>query len=281
MNIENKNKLTGIPKIYYFNSDKNVDNRKVIEDNFSKWKIVNYERISYDIKNYKKLILDEELSLTDNQLQYNLIHLKTIIDWYDNSDDPYCIFMDDNVNIDLAEYWSFDWNFLMTCLPYNWDCVQLNVIKSDVISMHLKPKEQLIYKSKCFMITRQFAKKVKKLHFFDNKYRMHINTKDYGVQEYYYGDINFFLFELGICYMFPIFNTWGNYENDIERICSIAIENWWKTKSKMFTIFDNFNFFKSNDAEMNLFLNDDYQNKVYGGALNIKFMSDGQKALWI
>jgi hypothetical protein len=281
MNIENKNKLTGISKIYYFNSDGNDHNRKVIEDNFYKWKITNYERISCELKNYQDLILDKNLSLTDNQLQYNLLYLKTIIDWYDNCDDPYCIFMGDNVNIDLAEYWSFDWNFLMRCLPYNWDCMQLNVIKSDIISMHLKPKEDEIYKSKCFMVTRQFAKKIKNLHFYDGKYKLHISSNNYGVQEYYYGDINFFLFELGICYMFPIFNTWGNYEDQDEKISSIAIENWWKTKSKLFTVFDKFHYCKSNDSKMKIFLDDDYQNRVYSEALNVKFMSDDQKILWI
>lgn len=281
MNVENTNKLTGIPRIRYFNHDKDTQNKQVIEDNFIKWNIANYERISYEYKNYKKVILDDDLSLTDNQLIYNFTHLKSIIDWYDNFEDEYCIFMDDTININLAEYWSFNWKFLMKCLPYNWDCIQLNVIKSDVLSMHLKPKDEDICRSKCFMITRQFAKKIKKLHFFDGKYKLHIGTKNYDIQEYYYGDINFFLFEMGICYTFPIFNTWGNYEDDIEKNSSVSTENWWKTKSKLFTVFDKFHFCKPNDFRMKLFLEDDHQNKVYGEALNIKFMNDEQKILWI
>lgn len=281
MNIENTNKLSGIPKIYYFNRDNDCNNRKIIEDNFSKWNIKNYERISYSYKNYKKDINDKNLSLTDDELLYNVIRLKTIIEWYDNTDDEYCILMDDNVNINLAEYWTFNWKFLMMCLPYNWDCVQLNVINNTSISMHLKPKDDEIYKSKCFMITRQFAKKVKNLHFFDGKYKLHINTRDYGIQEYHYGDINFFLFELGVCYMFPIFNTWGNYDDDVEENASISVEKWWKTQSKLFTVFDKFHFYKPNDLKMKLFLDDEYQNRASSKSLGAKFMTDEKKILWI
>lgn len=281
MNVENTNKLTGIPKIYYFSTDEK--NRKIIEDNFSKWEITNYERISLPKNNLKNLTIDKDLGLTQDQLLHNLLRIKTIVDWYDNENDEYCIFMEDNININLAEYWTFDWNLLMKVLPYNWDCIQLNVIKSDDVDMHLKPKDSEVTKSFCFMITRQFAKKLKNLHYIDGKYKLHINSKDYAIPEYYYGSIDYFLFELGICYTFPVFNTWGNYLCEDEKKSSMHIERWWKNESKKFTVFEKFHYYKKNDSKMKVFLNEDenYKNDISKKALNIKMVSDGQLILWI
>lgn len=256
MKIENTNKLTGIGRIFYFNSDDKLENKNIIETQFDKWQIQNCERIPYTFKNYKEHILDKDLSLDDEQLLYNLIRLKSIIDWYDNFDDEYCIFMEDNINIDLANYWNFNWKIFIKLLPYNWDCIQLNTNAPNIISMHLKPKDCEMTKTSCFMITRQFAKKVKNLHYFDGKYKLHINTKDWGIPEFHYGDINFFLSELGICYTFPIFNTWGDYSNDDEKRSSIGVENWWKYQSKKFTVFEQFHFNKPNDNKMQIALDD-------------------------
>lgn len=286
MNIQSTNKLTGIPKIIYFSKDQKSSNTKVMLDNFEKWEIKNYERVvipSVNSKKWKKNIVNENLSLTDEQLLYNYTYVKTIIDWYDNSEDEYCIFMSDNTNIDLAQYWTFDWEFLMNALPYNWDCIQLGISDNDTIIMHLKPKGNGIIKTFCFMITRQFAKKIKNLHYNDGKYTLHVNTADFGVQEYYYGDINYFLFELGITYTFPVFNTWGEYSDDEEEKSSINVERWWKNESKKFTVFDKFHYYKKNDPKMKVFLNsdDEYKNNISKKIMNIKLVSDGQMILWI
>lgn len=284
MNVKNNNKLTGIPKIYYFSNNEN--NREIMENNFSKWNIENYERVLLskdNPKNLKKLLIDKDLSLTSDQLLYNLIRVKSIIDWYDNETDDYCIFMEDNINIDLAKYWTFDWKLLIELLPYNWDCIQLNVTRSDSIEMYLKPKDSEVIKSSCFMITREFAKKLKNLHYDNGKYRLHINSKDYSIPEYYYGNIDFFLFELGICYTFPVFNTWGNYLSEDEEKSSNHIERWWKNESKKFTVFEKFYYYKKNDSRMKVFLNDeeDYKNTFSKKTLGIKMVSDGQLILWI
>jgi hypothetical protein len=271
MNIITTHKLDGIPKIYYLNLDEREDRKTHMETQFKNWNINNYERVSTSRflqskkSEWEHLLLDTELIQTYSDLSANLNHIKTIIDWYDNDTSEYCIIMEDDVNIDIAKYWTFDWNILMENLPYNWDCIQLYTSRFDKISMHLKPRMPDSYSSSCYMITRHFAKKLKSLHYFDGKYKLHINTKDISIPEYEYGTSDFFLYGLGVTYTLPIFNlnkklkssaTSVNIWSDtIEELCSEAIEYWWFNHSSNNTIFDLFNYNKNYDEKMDIYLN--------------------------
>lgn len=282
MNIKSTNKLSGIPKIFYFARD---DSHQNIEEFFNEWQIKNYEKVlipNSNNKTWKKSILDKNLSLSDDELVVNFTYIKTIIDWYDTNDSEYCILMTNNTNINLANHWTFDWKMLMKALPYNWDCIQLGIIPQNDISMHLKPKSNDIVKTFCFMITRQFAKKLKNLHYKNKKYTLSVNCFDLNIQEYFYGDINYFLFELGITYTFPVFNLFGGYSNKDEEKISNHIGEWWKLESKKFTVFDKFHFYKKNDSKMKIFFDQyDYKNDISKKLLNVKLISDGQMILWI
>ncbi len=133
------------------------------------------------------------------------------------------------------------------------------------------------------MITRQFAKKVKDLHYKEGKYNLYVNCFDLNIPEYFYGDINYFLFELGITYTFPVFNLFGDTISEIEKISSTHVEQWWQNESKKFTVFDKFHYYKNNDSKMKIYLdnNDNYRNALSKKMMGIKLISDGKLILWI
>jgi hypothetical protein len=265
---ENLSKLIGIPKIFYLNYDESCDKKKYMESQFEELGICNYERISknkYSEKNYdewKDLIFDKELFSSNYDISNTIIHLKTIIDWYDNDTSDYCIIMDDYVNIKLCNYWMFDWETLIMSLPYNWDCIQLFGVCKRAIPMHLRPKTKTTKSTSCYMITRHFAKKIKHLHHINGKLKLHINTKDTQVQNFEYGTLEHFLYELGVSYSLPVFNLNKFLFSDMNennenifadmfmKLGSEAIEYWWKAKSKQYSTYEFFTFNKNYDWKL-------------------------------
>lgn len=274
-------KLEGLPRIYYLNYDEHEERKEYIEKQFEEYEIKNYERISkskyspVEYNKWKNLIIDIEkfeIFHTPVELSSTLNHLQTIIDWYDNESDETCIIMEDTISFDVSKYWMFDWKTLIKNLPYNWDCIQLFTVGPQLIPMHLKPKEGLSRSVSCYMITRHFAKKLKQNHYIDGKYKILVNTKNCKIPEYETGNLDFFLYELGLTYTLPVFQLneemikdvdWpGSYEdaikmrdedmlkNVLQKLSSQAIEYWWRVKSKTYSTNEFFSYNKNYDWRM-------------------------------
>ena len=103
-------KLKNLPHIYWLNLDADVERRKWMEDQFEYWEIENHTRIvGYDGReedvsdNLKGLFPDQ---VTQNELGCCMTHLKAIKEFYENTDDPYCIIAEDDVNLNIAHYWN-------------------------------------------------------------------------------------------------------------------------------------------------------------------------------
>lgn len=264
MNVElNKLKTIGFPKVFYLNSDSRPDRGNYMEWCFEKWGIKNYERIAtsrFSPTNYhewSELILDENILQTPEEISKTINHLKTIIDWYDNSDEECCIIMEDLIDIKSIEQWMFDWETLYKNLPYNWDCIQLFFYSNRTVNMHLKPKDDDTKGVYCYMITRQFAKKIKELHYTNEKFKFFINNRNLKLPEYKYGSLESFLFDLGITYTLPVFylslKHFGEpkeLEDTLCKLSSESIEFWWKIKSKEFSMQEFFSYNKRYDWKM-------------------------------
>ena len=51
--------------------------------------------------------------------------LETIKYWLETTDEKHLILMEDDFDLNLIEYWHFNWEYLMSNIPYDWDCIQL------------------------------------------------------------------------------------------------------------------------------------------------------------
>jgi GR25 family glycosyltransferase involved in LPS biosynthesis len=284
-----QNKFKGIPKIYYLNLDHRLDRNDHMISQFERWGITNYERVSAsrfstsNVEEWEDLIIDKNLIQTYADRSSNLNHLKTIIDWYDNDDSEYCIIMEDDINLNLAVHWMFDWKYLMNNLPYNWDCIQFYVTSPSTIPMYLRKRLSNFYSSSCYMITRHFAKKLKYYHYDENhwfwntktnsydkgKYKLFINNKDLRIPEYEYGTTELFIYDLGLTYSLPIFNLNRKFSSDasatdsnaeiMENLSSESIFSWWVRESRKYTSYDFFNFNKKYDWKMEIAINTNTQ----------------------
>ena len=195
-------KLKNLPHIYWLNLDADVERRKWMEDQFEYWEIENHTRIvGYDGReedvsdNLKGLFPDQ---VTQGELGCCMSHLKAIKEFYENSDDPYCIIAEDDVNLNIAHYWNFTWTEFFSLLPYDWDCVQMTTICTGDIHVKLHLKFINDFSAAFYLITRHHAGKVLRTHCRGEKYKLDQGVKPRAVAD----DL---IYNSGNTYAIPLF----------------------------------------------------------------------------
>jgi len=195
-------KLQNLPPLYYINLDDKTDRRKFMEDQFSYWEIDNYERISaYDGR-------DDDLSdilkgrYPDNMMSGEVgcvtSHLKAIKHWYETSDSPYAMIMEDDCVLDTVRYWGFTWGEFMAHLPYDWDMIQLAIINPGAVHIQLHQRFCNDFSTACYIITRHHAERLFRYHIRGDKYKLDNGVKPRAVAD----DL---LYNSGVTYSIPLF----------------------------------------------------------------------------
>ena len=197
-------KLNYLPPIYYLNLDGQPERRKYLEDHFDYWGIRpdNYTRISgYDGR-------EDDLSgilkgrypenMTSGEVGCTTSHLKAIKHWYDTSDSPYALIMEDDIDLSLVRCWNFSWNEFMANLPYDWDVIQLAIICTG--SIHVKLHKRFVndFSTACYMINRHHAEKLIRFHVRGDKYKLDNGAKPRAVAD----DL---IYNSGNTYSMPLF----------------------------------------------------------------------------
>lgn len=259
MELITAEKLKNIPRIIFKTSSDN----SLMEEELSLWNITNYKRhqekyTTENYKDWKDLIIDVGLMQTPEELSEAVNTIDAIVEWYDTTDEKYCIICTDNISFKNVKHWPFDWTFLMQQLPYNWDCIQLFAYSKQMLRMHVHPWVKSSMGHQCFMITRYFAKRIKHFHYIDKKFKLHYPSPDKSVPMDVYGNLNSFFYDLGITYTFPVFSVCTDLENlsaaaahgakyDLPELCSEGIEYWWEDKGPMYSNFELFHYKKGED----------------------------------
>jgi len=161
-------KLRNLGPIYYLNLDGQPERREYMEDQFKYWEVENYTRISaYDGR-------EDDLSdiikgtyppqVTSGEIGCVTSHLKAIKHWYDTSDSPYAIIMEDDCSLDLIKYWNFTWNDFYSRVPYDWDVIQIAIICTGDIHIRLHKRFVNDFSTACYLINRHHAEKLIKHH---------------------------------------------------------------------------------------------------------------------
>ena len=186
-----KNKLDGLPAIYYTNLDNRIDRKKYMESQFDYWGIKNYYRVSgteYLASKYDewKLVIGN-LEIYEKYQFYKsnpvfvsnfVTHIKMIKNWLETTNEDYMIMMEDDYDLSLIEYWNFDWKYLMNHVPYDWDCIQLGFDSASHIHFFLHPKINTTHFGAC-MINRHYAEKLIKLYMKNDSIYVFSNKNDY------------------------------------------------------------------------------------------------------
>lgn len=265
-----KNKLKGLPTIYYTNLDNRTDRREYMESQFDYWGIKNYCRVSgtkylaseYD--NWKHLISNKKnYSLNLSYTANFITHLEMIKNWLETTDDQCMIMMEDDYDLSLIEYWNFDWDYLMNNIPHDWDCIQLGFESFNKICFFLHPKLPLTYFGAC-MINRFYAEKLIRLYFKDEKIVVDnekndiLNLKNNIAK----GTLDYSICNNGKVYCIPLipqnpyYTSYENYDDreneSLEHIFKSykLYHHWWKNDHHKFSLEDFFTYGKPNDQRM-------------------------------
>ncbi len=169
-------KLKNFGPIYYLNLDAQPERKEYMESQFRYWEIDNYTRISaYDGR-------EDDLSdiikgkypdqMTSGEIGCVTSHLKAIKHWYETSDSPYAIIMEDDCSLDLVRYWNFTWNDFISRVPYCWDVIQLAIICTGDIVVPIHTRFVNEFSTACYVITRHHAEKLMKHHIRGDKYKL-------------------------------------------------------------------------------------------------------------
>ena len=118
------------------------------------------EHLIKDIDDYKLLFL----------LLQMLLVIWTSKTWYKESKDPYVLLMEDDYDMRLIDYWTFDWHTIIDRLPYDWDCLLMGFENPDGIRFHLHPIEPA-HDFGPVLLKRSFVEKILDLHCVGDKYR--------------------------------------------------------------------------------------------------------------
>jgi hypothetical protein len=195
-------KLKGLPKIYWLNLDSDVNRREYMEQQFRYWEIENHTRISgYDAREddvscYLKGRIPDNVS--QNELGCCMSHLKAIKEFYENTNDDYCMILEDDVDFSIVKYWNFTWTEFFSLAPYDWDCLQLTTICTGDIHVKLHHKFINDFSAAVYLITRHHAAKIVKNHVRGDKYKLDNGVKPRAVSE----DV---ILETGKTYTIPLF----------------------------------------------------------------------------
>jgi len=174
-------KLKNFGPVYCLNLDDQPERWEYMEDQFKYWEIEDYTRISgYDGRNddlsdiikgrYPEMMSSGEIGCTTS-------HLKAIKHWYETSDSPYAIIMEDDCNLDIVKYWNFTWSDFISRAPYAWDVIQLAIICTGNIIVPIHTRFVNDFSTACYVITRHHAEKLLKYHIRGDKYKLDNGVK--------------------------------------------------------------------------------------------------------
>ena len=195
-------KLQGLPHIYWLNLDADVKRREYMEDQFKYWEIDNHTRISGydgredDVTSHLKGRFPDMMN--QQEVGCCMSHLKAIKKFYYETDDEYCMIMEDDAVLEVARFWNFTWKEFFSLVPYDWDCIQMTTITTGDIYVKLHLKFVNDFSAAAYLITRHHAGKVLRNHMRGDKWKLDNNVKPRAVSE----DT---ILESGKTYSIPIF----------------------------------------------------------------------------
>lgn len=236
------NKLENFGPVYLINLKDHRHRLKNAEHQFKKYKIKDYtviEAIDGRKNDLSDIIIGEYPNLKPSEIGCITSHIKALNHWLNTSDSEYAIIMEDDFSFDTVQYWQWDWDYVIKNIPERADIVQFVLIQNDPVkfSMHKKmPYEfqnrmSYAWSTACYLIKRQYAKKIVELHHHNGKYKL----SSYGYKNQ---AADVILYNLGNAYSMPLFthildvkNSINNKHEEFHVRSKNNIDSWWKSNA--------------------------------------------------
>ena len=258
-----KGKLRNFPHVYYVNLDNRTDRKEYMEKQFEFWRL-DFTRVSsskYAASKAKEWGPNKVSGVIKDMPAYvvgnAVTHLEFMKDWLNTSTDPWLLLMEDDYDLNLFQYWNFNWDYLMNRIPYDWDCLQIGYESTKFIPFFLHPKLNHTYFGPV-ILQRDYVEKILYLHSDGDKWNFErvLGDKKFNKSS---GTVDYFIGHTGRTYCIPLIttnDTLTSGENGvmINRIhhkhSRRAYYHWWMTQHKKFSLDDFFTYGKVNDHKM-------------------------------
>ena len=147
--------------IYVINLKRRKDRKNILLDIFEKKQIKNYTFIkAFDANDdFSNMIYCYPSdNITKQEMAVMMSHLKAIKFWLDNSDSPYGIFLEDDIDFELSKYWGFTWKEFIDNLKIDYDILQLSAHYTDYNhKLKLHKKIYTEYSAAFYIIKRDYV----------------------------------------------------------------------------------------------------------------------------
>ena len=167
-----------LPHIYYTNPTQKVERNLYMQTQFKKYGLKNTRidmpwhdgdgKVPYRISSRMIGNYSPDHSHWVNYVSALIFDF--LSDWYNNTDEPYFILMEDDYDLSIIPKWGFSWDEFMDHIPYDWDCVQLGFECPNVIPFYLHPIK-IEYSLGASLLKREFIEKLLDLHFPNGKFK--------------------------------------------------------------------------------------------------------------
>lgn len=156
--------LEGFSPVYVINLEARVDRRQYIEKILQKNNVTDYRIItavdgaSADLSLFVHDV--EKIEVTKLELACTVSHLIAIEAWLNESNSEYAIIIEDDLSFETVEYWDKSFKqFLDSIATVEYEVIQL-AISNDSMSLDLHKRSIYDYSSTCYLIKRNYAKKL-------------------------------------------------------------------------------------------------------------------------
>lgn len=156
------NKLEGFPPIYYISLEESTDRRENLENQFKEHGITNYTPMIFKrFAECNDVIHGPYVyTLYNNNKGASTSHLKSIRKWLTETDEPYGVFVEDDISFKTVQYWNFTWKDFMNHLPDDWEAVQLMWVRTHMVDIEFRERYIDDWSASAFMIKRSYGQKL-------------------------------------------------------------------------------------------------------------------------
>lgn len=240
------NKLKNFGPVYLINLKDHKHRLDSAKKQFEKYEITDYtiiQAIDGRKNDLSNIIYGEYPNLKPAEIGCIASHIKALDHWLKTSESEYAIIMEDDFSFDTVQHWQWNWDYVVKNIPSNAEIVQLVMIQNDPVkfSLHkktpfnVKTKSSYSWSTACYLIKRNYAKTLVKLHMIDNKYKLH----NYGFKNQ---AADVILYNLGNAYSMPLFthildqkHSINSNHSDFHTKSKNNIDMWWEKNGKLYS----------------------------------------------
>lgn len=254
-------KLKDFPSVNCISITPCFERRKLMYENFKKYGIKNYKTHIYErYDDSKHKVEHETLELDPSGRGPVTSHLKTIKSWYENTNEPYTIIFEDDIDFSTLKFWTFNWKDFFDRIPKNWKIVQLCLVREKMFNFYFEDTGFKL-RDRCFddwsgcayLISREHAKKLVENYLPEDTFYLEYKGSDRldrSTETYAYSwllpqieNLIYTNFDSGGVYCFPLFcenvkfsSTWNTSVSYVNLDSNNKVMKWWSEEGKNYSV---------------------------------------------